>query len=73
MGRRPSALTTWIVVSRIEVLNIAGDRESTKPGIGAKVERFLVVALGRMVDGSSLVISPLDQEILKISSRLKKN
>lgn len=46
----PSALGEWIVEQYVEVLNVAGNRESSQPGIGARVERFLVVALGRLVD-----------------------
>ncbi len=47
---RPSDLTTWLVVNRVEVLNVAGNRESTQPGIGVRVERFLIAALGRLAN-----------------------
>ena len=46
---RPSDLVAWIVAGYFEVVNVAGNRESTAPGIGARVERFLVAALGRLV------------------------
>lgn len=42
---RPSDLARWIGQVGVEVLNVAGNRESTSPGIGARVERFLLVAL----------------------------
>ena len=47
---RPSELAGWIVRHFVGVLNVAGNRESTEPGIGARVERFLVRALRRMAD-----------------------
>ena len=42
---RPSDLTTWLVAGYFEVVNVAGNRESTTPGIGVRVERFLLAAL----------------------------
>ncbi len=47
---RPSDLTGWLVAQFVEVLNVAGNRESTEPGIGARVERFLVATLGRLAE-----------------------
>lgn len=38
-------LRAWIVQYKIAVLNVAGNRESSCPGIGALVEAFLVEAL----------------------------
>lgn len=35
----------WIEEHGIQVLNVAGNRESVNPGIGERVEGFLVVAL----------------------------
>jgi len=29
-------------------LNVAGNRESTSPGIGARVEAFMLVVFGRL-------------------------
>lgn len=40
----------WLKYNRIEVMNVAGNRESKCPGIGAGVVGFLVEALGR-IDG----------------------
>ena len=40
---------SWIVAKQIRVLNVAGNRESTMPGIGAWTERLLMVALARSV------------------------
>ena len=45
-GVRPSELTTWLVANYVGVLNVAGNRESMAPGIGARAERFLIAALG---------------------------
>jgi hypothetical protein len=38
---RPSEASTWIKAKGIRVLNVAGNRESSSPGIGDRVERFL--------------------------------
>lgn len=45
----PLALTTWLVAGYVEVLNMARNRESTVTGIGERVERFLLIAFGRLV------------------------
>lgn len=37
----------WLVERQVRVLNVAGNRESTTPGIGAFVEDFLRRVLGR--------------------------
>jgi hypothetical protein len=39
---RPSEAARWIAANQIRVLNVAGNRESAAPGIGARVEAFLV-------------------------------
>jgi hypothetical protein len=51
---RPDGLTTprtiadWLQESpHIKTLNVAGNRESMEPGMGAKVERFLRAAFRR--------------------------
>ena len=38
----PSEVAAWLEARGVRVLNIAGNRETTTPGIGAGVERFLV-------------------------------
>jgi hypothetical protein len=38
---RPSDVAAWIEAEEVRVLNVAGNRESTEPGIGERVERFL--------------------------------
>lgn len=45
----PSAneLRAWILEKGIEVLNVAGDRETNSPGTQARVEEILEQALGR--------------------------
>ena len=37
----PYEVARWLKDSSIEILHIAGNRESTSPGIGISVERFL--------------------------------
>ena len=38
-------LVVWLCVGEYEILNVAGNRESTNPGIGEKVKRILREAL----------------------------
>ncbi len=38
---KPSDVRSWIEKDRVLILNVAGNRESTAPGIGERVERFL--------------------------------
>jgi hypothetical protein len=38
----PSDVAAWIVAEELRVLNVAGNRESKAPGIGARAERFLI-------------------------------
>jgi hypothetical protein len=47
---RPSDVAAWIEAEEVRVLNAAGNRESTEPGIGERVERFLA-AVFRLVAG----------------------
>jgi hypothetical protein len=44
----PRSIADWILESQIRVLNIAGSRESRAPGIGTKVEAFLMVVFRRL-------------------------
>jgi len=47
---RPSVVAAWVGAGPVRVLNVAEDPESTSPGIGDRVERFLgggVPATGR--------------------------
>jgi len=41
LSRSGLRVVAWIVAHEIHVLNVAGNRESRAPGIGARVERFL--------------------------------
>jgi len=43
----PDVLRCWIVDHQITTLNVAGNRERTNQGIGARVEAFLMQALRR--------------------------
>jgi hypothetical protein len=45
---QPAEVAAWIEAVEIRVLNVAGNRESTEPGIGERVERFLVVTLRQL-------------------------
>ena len=45
---RPSDLAAWIEAEEIRTLNVAGNRESTAPGIGSRVERFLAETFRRL-------------------------
>lgn len=38
---RPGDVRAWLEAHQVEVLNVAGNRESSNPGLGAKVEAFL--------------------------------
>jgi len=42
---KPSQVRDWLEEKGIRPLNVAGNRESTSPGIGERVERFLGVVL----------------------------
>ena len=37
-----SYVVDWLKANQIEILNVSGNRESTYPGIGAIVEKFLI-------------------------------
>jgi Circularly permutated YpsA SLOG family len=39
---QPSEVAAWIEAEDVRVLNVAGNRESTEPGLGERVERFLI-------------------------------
>jgi hypothetical protein len=38
---RPSQVAAWIGEKGVKVFDVAGNRESTTPGIGERVERFM--------------------------------
>jgi hypothetical protein len=37
----PQQAADWLVANRVAVLNVAGNRESTSPGIGERTEAFM--------------------------------
>src|SRR4051812_29944318 len=41
-GVKPSDAADWIIRTRIQILNVAGDRESGTPGLGERAEWFLI-------------------------------
>jgi hypothetical protein len=45
---QPADVVAWIEAEEVRVLNVAGNRESTEPGIGERVEPFLVEVFGRL-------------------------
>jgi hypothetical protein len=47
----PSDVARWLSASRVSSLNVAGDRESSHPGIGDRVERFLVSVFRKLAEG----------------------
>src|SRR5262249_37921759 len=50
---RPSQVAAWIAEKGVRVLNVAGNRESKSPGIGARVERFMGEVFRRLATGRS--------------------
>ena len=46
-----SGVAAWIEAEEVRVLNVAGNRESTEPGISERVECFLIAVFGRLVEG----------------------
>ncbi len=40
----PEALMAWVTEKKIQVLNVAGNREETNPGIFERVKQFIVLA-----------------------------
>jgi hypothetical protein len=46
---RPSHVLDWLAKLDVATLNVAGDRESTSPGIGARSETFLLPLFRRLV------------------------
>lgn len=55
-GVRASKVANWIYVHDFDVLNVAGNRESLSPGIGARVEAFMREVFRRLgyhrIDGN---------------------
>lgn len=47
-GVRPSEVAAWIVEKGVKVLNVAGNREGTAPGIGQRTEAFLARVFARL-------------------------
>jgi hypothetical protein len=50
-GDRPSAVVAWLGVHLIRSLNVAGNRESTAPGLGERVEAFLARVFALLREG----------------------
>jgi hypothetical protein len=45
---RPSQVCAWIEANGVRVLNAAGNREPKSPGLGARVERFMIRVFRRL-------------------------
>jgi hypothetical protein len=50
-GTTPEEVRRWVEEERVRVLNVAGDRESAEPGIGAQAEAFLGRVFGAVAAG----------------------
>ncbi|RUL85381.1 YpsA SLOG family protein [Tautonia sociabilis] len=54
----PGRIASWLLSQAVRVVNVGGDRESTRPGIGDRVERVLsaafLLASGRAVEEPTL-------------------
>jgi hypothetical protein len=50
---RPSDVARWVRENRVGVLNVAGNRESKAPGIGARLEAFLGRVFRRLAQGGT--------------------
>lgn len=48
---RPSEVAAWIAAEEVRVLNVARNRESTSPGIGDRVERFMLAVFRKLAEG----------------------
>jgi Circularly permutated YpsA SLOG family len=48
---QPADVVAWVEAEEVRVLNVAGNRESTEPDIGDRVERFLIAVFGGLVEG----------------------
>ena len=48
---RPSDVAAWIEGEEVRVLNGAGNRESKSPGIGDRVERFMLAVFRKLWEG----------------------
>jgi hypothetical protein len=49
---RPSQVCEWIEANSVRVLNVAGNRESKSPGLGARVEAFMLRVFRRLGHGA---------------------
>jgi Circularly permutated YpsA SLOG family len=50
-GTRPSEVVRWIRMNGWRSLDVAGNRESSNPGIGARVEIFMLAVFGQLARG----------------------
>jgi hypothetical protein len=49
----PGEAVTFLRYHDVKILNVAGNRESAVPGIGARVERFLAAVFKKLREGGS--------------------
>jgi hypothetical protein len=49
-GTRPSEVVRWLRMNGWRSLNVAGNRESSNPGIGVRTERFLIRVFQLLVE-----------------------
>ena len=50
-GVKPSDVAAWLRSNGFGSLNVAGSRESRAPGIGERVEQFMLATLRRLAQG----------------------
>jgi hypothetical protein len=50
-GVKPSDVVRWLEMNVFRSLNVAGNRESSNPGIGARTERFLLDVFHQLARG----------------------
>lgn len=50
-GVKPSDVAAWLVLRRVKILNVAGNRESKSPGIGERVEAFMGAVFRQLAIG----------------------
>jgi hypothetical protein len=65
----PAAVVGWLAAHLVEVLNVAGPRESENPGIGAQARRFLEAVFALLREGESDPPGPTKLRLDNRSSR----
>ena len=48
---RPSDVAEWLRANKISILNVSGNSELSNPGVGERVERFMLAVLRKLTEG----------------------